>query len=89
MLKTVTGIGPILAMTIALEVGEIGRFAGVGEFASYCRCVDSQRLSNGKKKGEAWLALGRHRILSKSYGLLKPSETEIRLVIAVHLWTSV
>jgi transposase len=53
MLKTVTGIGPILAMTIALEVGDIGRFAGVGEFASYCRCVDSQRLSNGKKKGEA------------------------------------
>jgi hypothetical protein len=40
-------------MTIALEVGEIGRFAGVGEFASYCRCVDSKRLSNGKKKGEA------------------------------------
>jgi len=53
MLKTVTGIGPILAMTIALEVGDIARFAGVGEFASYCRCVDSQRLSNGKKKGEA------------------------------------
>ena len=53
MLKTVTGIGPILAMTIALEVGDIGRFAGVGEFASYCRCVDSRRLSNGKKKGEA------------------------------------
>ena len=52
MLKTVTGIGPILAMTIALEVGDIGRFASVGEFASYCRCVDSQRLSNGKKKGE-------------------------------------
>ena len=34
MLKTLTGIGPILAMTIALEVGDIGRFAGVGEFAS-------------------------------------------------------
>ena len=51
MLKTVTGIGPIL-MTIALEVGDIGRFSGVGKFASYCRCVDSQRLSNGKKKGE-------------------------------------
>jgi transposase len=52
MLKTVTGIGPILAMTIALEVGDIHRFASVGEFASYCRCVDSQQLSNGKKKGE-------------------------------------
>jgi len=53
LLKTVTGIGPILALTIALEVGDIKRFPGVGEFASYCRCVDSRRLSNTKKKGEA------------------------------------
>jgi len=53
VLKTVTGIGPILALTIALEVGDIKRFPGVGEFASYCRCVDSRRLSNTKKKGEA------------------------------------
>jgi len=29
----------------------VGRFAEVGNFASYARCVDSQRLSNGKKKG--------------------------------------
>jgi len=35
VLKTVTGIGPILALTIALEVGDIKRFPGVGEFASY------------------------------------------------------
>jgi len=53
LLQTVTGIGPILAMTIALEVGTIARFPGVGEFTSYCRCVDSARLSNAKKKGEA------------------------------------
>jgi transposase len=38
-LKTVPGIGPILALTIMLETGEIGRFAGVGNYASYCRCV--------------------------------------------------
>ena len=53
LLQTVTGIGPVLAMTIALEVGTIARFPGVREFASYCRCVDSARLSNAKKKGEA------------------------------------
>ena len=50
-LLTVTGIGTILALTLMLETGDIGRFARVGQFASYCRCVDSQRLSNGKKKG--------------------------------------
>ncbi|MFN8986358.1 MAG: hypothetical protein ACK5VR_08625, partial [Burkholderiales bacterium] len=35
-----------------LERGEIGRFDDVGCFASYARCVDSARMSNGKKKGE-------------------------------------
>ena len=50
-LKTVHGIGEILALTIMLETGEIKRFAGVGNFASYCRCVGSEKLSNGKRKG--------------------------------------
>ncbi|MGH8679135.1 MAG: IS110 family transposase [Burkholderiales bacterium] len=50
-LMTISGIGKILALTIMLETGEIGRFSKVGQFASYARCVDSQRLSNGKKKG--------------------------------------
>jgi transposase len=50
-LLTVPGIGLILAMTIMLEVGDIGRFAQVGNFASYSRCVSSQRLSDGKSKG--------------------------------------
>ena len=51
-LKTVPGIGDILAEAILLETGDITRFKGPGNFASYCRCVDSRRESNGKKKGE-------------------------------------
>ena len=50
-LKTVYGIGDILALIIALETGEISRFPKVGNYASYCRCVPSQRISNEKKKG--------------------------------------
>jgi transposase len=50
-LLTVPGIGLILAMTIMLEVGDISRFPQVGNFASYSRCVSSQRLSDGKSKG--------------------------------------
>jgi transposase len=50
-LMSVPGIGFILATTIMLEVGDISRFAKVGNFASYCRCVSSQRLSDGKSKG--------------------------------------
>ena len=52
LLNTVPGIGETLATTIMLETGSISRFAQVGNFSSYCRCVDSQRESNGKKKGE-------------------------------------
>ena len=52
MLLTIPGIGNILGLTIMLEVGDIGRFPKVGDYSSYCRCVDSKRLSNGKKKGE-------------------------------------
>ena len=51
-LKTLPGVGLILALTISLEVGDIGRFAGPGLLASYSRCVESRRISNGKKKGE-------------------------------------
>ncbi len=46
------GVGQILGLTIMLEVGDIGRFAEVGHYASYCRCVRSTRVSNGRAKGE-------------------------------------
>ena len=52
LLTSVPGIGEILATTILLETGPIDRFAHVGNFASYARCVDSVRTSNGKRKGE-------------------------------------
>ncbi len=52
LLNTAPGIGRILAPIIMLETGSIERFAGVGNYASYARCVDSVRVSNGKKKGE-------------------------------------
>jgi transposase len=51
LLQTVPGIGPILAGTILLEAGDLTRFATVGHFASYCRCVGSEHVSNGKRKG--------------------------------------
>jgi len=50
-LLTVQGIGTILAQTIALETGDIRRFSRVGNYAAYCRCVDSNKISNGKRKG--------------------------------------
>ena len=52
LLKSVAGIGDVLATVILLETGSIDRFADVGNYASYCRCVGSVHESNGKKKGE-------------------------------------
>lgn len=51
-LLSVDGIGDILGMTIMYEAGSMERFEKVGKFASYARCVESSRWSNGKKKGE-------------------------------------
>jgi transposase len=51
-LLSIPGIGRILALAIMLETGAIERFAKVGNFSSYARCVESKRLSNDKKKGE-------------------------------------
>ena len=51
-LQQLPGIGPILAMVVVLESGDFGRFANAGHYASYCRKVKSQRLSNGKNKGQ-------------------------------------
>jgi len=52
ILQTIRGVGETLALTIMYETGEIRRFQRVGQYASYCRCVRSERLSNGKRKGE-------------------------------------
>jgi transposase len=51
-LLTLPGVGVILALTIMLETGDIGRFETVGDYTSYCRCVRATHTSNGKNKGK-------------------------------------
>ena len=51
-LLTIPGIGRVLGLTITMEVGDIKRFKSDGDFASYCRLVDAQHLSNGKRKAD-------------------------------------
>lgn len=52
LLDTVPGVGRILGPIILLETGPIERFAAVGNYSSYARCVNSVRISNERKKGE-------------------------------------
>jgi transposase len=49
-LQTLPGVGIILSLTITLETADPKRFAQPGHYASYCRCVEAKRLTNGKKK---------------------------------------
>jgi transposase len=51
-LLSIPGVGKILAMTIMMETGDIGRFPGVGNYTSYCRGARAIRTSNGKKKAD-------------------------------------
>ena len=50
-LLSTPGIGKIIALTIMLETGDIGRFSQVGHYVSYGRLVGSSHLTNGKRKG--------------------------------------
>ncbi len=52
LLQTIPGVGPALGSTIALETGTIERFSSPGHYASYARCVKSEKISNGKYKGQ-------------------------------------
>ncbi len=49
-IQTVPGIGKILTLTIMLETGPLSRYAGAGNYASYCRTVKAIHTSNNKKK---------------------------------------
>jgi len=50
-LKSIPGVGKILAMTILYEIHDIGRFDRVQQFASYSRLVKCSRQSAGKLHG--------------------------------------
>jgi len=51
LLKTIPGIGRILALTILYEIGDIQRFESVQKFASYARLIKCKAESAGKTYG--------------------------------------
>jgi transposase len=61
-LQKLPGIGPIIALTIFYEMGELERFATVKDFSSYCRVVSgvaqsgqSSKRGRGSKQGNHYL----------------------------------
>jgi len=51
-LQTIPGVGEILALSWALEVGEVKRFPSIGQAASYCGLTSAQHSSAGKEQRE-------------------------------------
>lgn len=82
-LKTVSGIGEVLALTIALETGDVGRFDSPGNFASYARTVDSRRESNGKKKGEGNAKCGNKHL---AWAFIEAAHFAVRYDAAIKRW---
>jgi len=58
LLRTVPGIGRILAMVILYEIEDIHRFPTLGQFVSYSRLVKCAKESAGKKMGYSGKKIG-------------------------------
>lgn len=57
-LRSVPGIGRILALSILYEIGDIRRFERVQQFASYARLVKCKAESAGKRYGTSGAKIG-------------------------------
>ncbi len=57
-LRTVPGIGKILALTILYEIHDVSRFPKVQNFLSYSRLVKCDHTSAGKKLGTGGAKIG-------------------------------
>ncbi len=57
-LRSVPGIGKVLALTILYEIHDITRFDRVQEFASYARLVKGRKESAGKLLGTSGAKMG-------------------------------
>jgi transposase len=57
-LRSVPGIGKVLALTILYEIHDVTRFDRVQEFASYARLVKCGHQSAGKKLGTGGAKMG-------------------------------
>jgi hypothetical protein len=90
-LRTVPGIGPVLALILLYEVHDLGRFADEGRFLSYARLVSGVRESAGKKKGTGGRKIGKalevgllrndlsaHPVAAQRQGLAGTARTQAR-----------
>jgi len=57
-LRTIPGVGPVLALVLLYEIHDIARFGNEGQFLSYARLVRCAHESAGKKLGSGGAKIG-------------------------------
>ncbi len=62
LLRSVPGIGKVLALTILYEIDDIRRFKRVQQFCSYARLVKGQKVSAGKHLGTMGSKMGNRHL---------------------------
>ena len=68
-LRTIPGVGPITALTWALEIGDVSRFRTIKNAISYCGLCGDERSSADKAYAIAISGFHRHGgVVSSEYG---------------------
>jgi transposase len=62
LLRSIPGVGQILALMILYEINDIKRFPTVGDFSSYARLIRPVKQSNGKWAGHSNGKIGNHHL---------------------------
>ena len=81
LLKTIPGVGKIIAMTLLYEIHNIKRFPEVGDFLSYARLVRGSHTSAGKNYGSPGKKMGNAYLkwaFSEIVPLIKRESSEVK-----------
>jgi transposase len=62
LLRSIPGVGQILALVILYEIHDIKRFPSVQDFSSYARLIKPVKESNGKWAGKSNGKIGNHHL---------------------------
>ena len=83
LLKTIPGIGPILALILLYEIDTISRFPEAGNLLSYSRLVRCEHSSAGKVKGSGGKKIGNAHL---KWAFSEAACLMIRAVPTVKAW---
>jgi transposase len=81
-LATIPGVGRVIALTWALEMGDITRFAPVKKAASYCGLCGAEKTSGGKtERTPISKQRNKHKGACRQCGVLESIHLSIFLTI--------